>query len=64
VRIDRRFFPYTGHPEIGGAMPIWGLIGGEEAIDHEMEVPPKDKTQHHQICPAACLTWSMQKPRS
>jgi hypothetical protein len=36
----------TGHPEIGGAMPVGGLIGGEEAIDHETEVTPKHKTNH------------------
>lgn len=30
----------TGNPEIAGATSVRGLIGGKEAIDHEVEVAP------------------------
>jgi hypothetical protein len=42
----------TANPEIGRAMPVRGLIGGKEAIDHEAEVAPTSKTIHDQVCPA------------
>jgi len=31
-------------------MPVRGLIGGKEAIDHEAEVAPTSKTIHDQVC--------------
>jgi hypothetical protein len=42
----------TGNPEIAGATSVRGLIGGKEAIDHEVEVAPANKTHNDQICPA------------
>jgi hypothetical protein len=53
LRVYSKNWPVImGNPEIGRAMPVRGLIGGKEAIDHEAEVAPKHKTHHNQICPA------------
>jgi hypothetical protein len=48
----RDYARVTSNPEIGRAMPVRGLIGGKEAIDHEAEVAPTSKTIHDQVCPA------------
>jgi len=48
----RDYARVTSNPEIGRAMPVRGLIGGKEAIDHEAEVAPTSKTIPDQVCPA------------
>jgi hypothetical protein len=49
LKLRCRSWWITSNPEIAGATSVRGWIGGKEAIDHEVEVAPANKTHHDQI---------------